>query len=66
VPTSTETLEARYGSTDHTLTLVPLFAIGPGAERFAGIRRNEDLGRLLMEAVSARPGSTTAPPSGPD
>jgi alkaline phosphatase len=66
VPASTGPLETRYGSTDHTLTLVPLFVIGPGAERFAGIRRNEDLGRLLMEAVSSGPGSTTAPPAGPD
>jgi alkaline phosphatase len=66
VPTPTGTLETRYGSHDHTLTLVPLFAVGPGAERFGGIRRNEDLGRLLMGAVGSGPGPATAPPAGPD
>lgn len=42
---------ARYSTHDHTAALVPLFAYGPGAERFAGLRRNEEVGRLLMRAV---------------
>lgn len=50
-----ERLEARFGSTDHTLTLVPIFAIGPGAARFAGLHRNDGIGRLLFEAVGAPP-----------
>lgn len=47
------TIRANYGWTDHTATLVPLFAIGPGAERFGGLHRNDEIGRLLMEAVVA-------------
>lgn len=56
-----ETLEARFGWTDHTLTLVPLFAIGPGAEGFGGILRNDEIGRLLLETVAA----STRPVRGP-
>ena len=47
--------EARYSYTDHTETLVPLFAVGPGAERFGGIHRNDEVGRLLLEAVGGAP-----------
>lgn len=43
--------EARYGATGHSVTLVPLFATGPGAERFDGIHRIEDVGRILLEMV---------------
>jgi alkaline phosphatase len=44
-------VEARYGATGHSLSLVPLFATGPGAERFDGIHRIEEVGRLLLEMV---------------
>lgn len=43
---------AKYVTTDHTGAMVPLFAFGPGAERFAGIRDNTEIGRLLREAVA--------------
>ncbi|NIX19950.1 MAG: alkaline phosphatase, partial [Actinobacteria bacterium] len=31
----------RYATTGHTAAMIPLFAAGPGAERFAGILRND-------------------------
>ncbi len=38
---------------DHTLTRVPVFAIGPGSEQFdAADFDNTDVGQLLLEAVS--------------
>jgi alkaline phosphatase len=46
-------MEAHYGWNDHTVTLVPLFAVGPGSASFGGIHPNEDIGRLLMEIVAA-------------
>ncbi len=42
---------AGYVTGGHTAALVPLFAIGPGSERFAGIHTNEEIGRLLLAAV---------------
>ncbi len=42
---------ANYSTGGHTGTMVPLFAFGPGAKRFAGIRRNDEVGRILMEVV---------------
>jgi alkaline phosphatase len=44
-------LVARYTTAVHTATMVPLFASGPGAERFGGIKDNWEIGVLLMEAV---------------
>lgn len=43
--------EARYVDDGHTHGLVPLFAYGPGAERFAGILDNDQVGRLLREML---------------
>lgn len=45
-------IEAHYTTTSHTAAMVPLFAGGPGAERFAGIIDNHEVGRLLMERVT--------------
>jgi alkaline phosphatase len=36
-----------YTSGGHTGTMVPLFAYGPGAERFGGIHDNDEIGRML-------------------
>jgi len=41
----------RYTTRGHTAAMVPLFARGPGAERFSGLHANEDVGKLLAEAV---------------
>ncbi len=35
----------------HTGALLPIFAAGPGAERFGGIIRNDEVGRVLMELL---------------
>ncbi len=42
---------ARYTTDDHTAQMVPLFARGPGAEKFGGIHPIAEIGRLLIEAV---------------
>ncbi len=41
----------RYATTGHTAAMIPLFAAGPGAERFAGILRNDQVGQILLELV---------------
>lgn len=46
-----DTFAASYGTRDHTAELVPLFAAGPGAERFGGIRDNDEVGRILLDIV---------------
>ncbi|MBI4410013.1 MAG: alkaline phosphatase [Gemmatimonadetes bacterium] len=43
----------------HTPMLVPVFARGPGAERFGGMLPNTRVGELLLEAVR-RPGRVVA------
>lgn len=42
---------ADYTSTGHTAQMVPLFAAGPGAPAFGGIRSNFQVGQLLLNAV---------------
>ncbi|HEX6940395.1 MAG TPA: alkaline phosphatase [Longimicrobiales bacterium] len=42
---------ARYTTDHHTAQMIPLFAKGPGAERFGGLISNARVGQLLMEAV---------------
>lgn len=49
-----DTLAASYIARSHTGSMVPLFAFGPGAERFAGIKENAEVGRLLREAIGNR------------
>jgi alkaline phosphatase len=44
-------LVARYTTDGHTATMVPLFASGPGAERFGGIQDNWEIGQLLLETL---------------
>ena len=41
----------RYSTGGHSAAFVPLFAVGPGAERFGGLKENREIGRLLLEAV---------------
>ena len=40
-----------YTTEGHTAGLVPLFASGPGAERFGGLIDNTEVGRVLFELV---------------
>lgn len=44
-------LVARYTTGGHTAQMVPLFASGPGAEQFGGIKDNWKIGELLMAIV---------------
>jgi len=44
-------LVARYTTDGHTPQMVPLFASGPGAEQFGGIKDNWRIGELLMAVV---------------
>lgn len=41
----------RYTTTGHTASHVPLFAFGPGAEAFGGLRENYEIGRILFGIV---------------
>jgi len=45
---------AHYTTTGHSGEMIPLFAAGPGAERFAGIHDNDDVGRILMDLATGR------------
>lgn len=51
VPTDTSRFIASYTTPGHTGELVPLFAGGPGAERFGGIMAIDAVGRILKEFV---------------
>jgi alkaline phosphatase len=42
---------ASYSHTSHTAELVPLFASGPGAERFTGIQTNAQVGQALLDLI---------------
>jgi len=42
---------AAYTTGGHSASLVPLFAAGPGAGRFSGLKTNAEVGRLLLEIV---------------
>jgi alkaline phosphatase len=37
------TVESKFGTTDHTGVMVPVFAFGPGANYFQGVQENTDL-----------------------
>lgn len=40
-----------YATINHTAAFVPLFASGPGADRFGGLKGNDEVGRILLELV---------------
>lgn len=46
-------MRLEWSTTDHTATVVPVFAYGPGAAGFAGMQDNTDVGKKLMAAVGA-------------
>ena len=48
------TVTGKFASTGHTATMVPLFAFGPGAERFSGILQNDEIGRRLQAVVGGK------------
>ena len=55
LPDASGALSAVWGSTDHSVELVPVFALGPGAEQFGGIRSGADIGRTLLDLVAGTP-----------
>ncbi|MCF0212129.1 MAG: alkaline phosphatase [Bacteroidales bacterium] len=46
-----ETTEHHYTTTNHTGVMVPVFAYGPGAERFAGIQQNTDFFNKILDLL---------------
>lgn len=48
-------LRVEWSTTDHTGTMIPIFAYGPGSIYFGGIQDNTDVGKKLKEAVLAKP-----------
>lgn len=49
------TVTAKFGTTDHTGVMVPVFAWGPGAELFQGIQENTDLFKKMMLLLELNP-----------
>lgn len=45
-------LQIRWSTKDHSAAVVPLFAKGPGAEYFADIHRNWEIGNRLKKLIS--------------
>lgn len=48
---------AGFTTTGHTAVMVPVFAYGPGAEKFTGVQDNTDLFEKMMELLSLNEGS---------
>jgi len=49
-------LQIRWATKDHTAAVVPLFTEGPGAEYFADIHRNWEIGNRLKRLISQAKG----------
>jgi len=43
-----------FASKDHTATMVPVFAFGPGSERFAGVQDNTDIFKKCVELLGLK------------
>ncbi len=48
-------LRVEWSTTDHTGTMIPIFAYGPGSTAFGGLQDNTDVGKKLKAAVLAKP-----------
>lgn len=44
-------VKGEYVSGNHTAVMVPVFAFGPGSERFRGIYDNTDIPKMIMELI---------------
>lgn len=44
-------LQIRWATRDHTAAVVPLYATGPGAEQFANVKRNWQIGQVMKELL---------------
>ena len=49
--TSEGDLNIKYTTEHHSANMIPVFAIGPGAEAFSGVYDNTDLGKQLIYFV---------------
>ena len=49
--TQSGTVEGRFASGDHTAVFVPVFAFGPGSERFSGFYQNNDIYHRITRAL---------------
>lgn len=49
------TVEAVFGTEEHTAVMVPVFASGPGAENFSGIYENTDIFVKMMHVFGFKP-----------
>jgi len=45
-----KSITAQFSKDDHTAVMVPVFAYGPGAEKFMGIYQNTDVFKKMLEA----------------
>ena len=52
---TTSRLRTEWSTTDHTGTMVSIFAFGPGSAVFGGVQDNTDVGKKLRAAVLATP-----------
>jgi alkaline phosphatase len=52
---STGTVNAAFGTEDHTAVMIPVFAFGPKAENFTGIYENKDIFQKMMKAFGFKP-----------
>ena len=47
--------KVRWATGDHSTQWLPLFAFGPGAERFTGVLDNTEVGQLIAQALGLEP-----------
>jgi alkaline phosphatase len=47
-------LQYQFTTTEHTSTMVPVFAIGPGAENFSGIMENTDIHTKILKVLGVK------------
>jgi alkaline phosphatase len=51
---TTGDVQGAFLSKDHTATMVPLFAYGPGSELFTGVQDNTDVNKKLVELLNLK------------
>ena len=49
---SYDVIEPSFSTTGHSAALIPVFAFGPGSERFSGIYKNTEIFNKMMKAVN--------------
>jgi alkaline phosphatase len=52
---STHTVKLSFSTTGHTAVMVPVYAYGPGADKFTGIYDNTDIFRKIMNSYAFVP-----------